>query len=333
MSTSNQIIPEKEGRQVEKMKNPWETLSQHELIGHSPEINHLRNYLPSIAKSEENVTVYGEAGTEKLLATKILFESSLRKDRPVLFSNANNLNNHYEDEVIEPLLAGQKKTDSPLNCTLIIENLEYLDDKAQQKLLILAQKRNLEIKNQTLATDVRIIATAHPTLITDLKNNKFNADLFLALTSVSLKLPPLRERRQDIPLLFEHYLKKQCLEFKKPIPIVDFEVFNHLMKHDWYGNVKELENTIRTMVFTSPDGELLIDSLPFEVENLIFSKVQIQDLNIAVSQLERELLQKSLRKFAGNQSKAAKALCLSEPNLRYKMKKLKINKKDYAFGH
>jgi len=314
------------------MKNPWDTLSQLELIGHSPEMNHLRNYLPSIAKSDENVTVYGEAGTEKLLATKILYESSHRKDKQLLFSNANNLNAHYDEEVTDKFLAGRKKSDAPFLGTLIVENLEYLDETAQQKLLTLAQKTALEIKNQTIPTDIRIIATAHPNLISDLKNNKFNSDLFLALTSVSLKIPPLRERRQDIPLLFEHYLKKQCLDLKKPIPSVDFEVFNHLMKHDWQGNVKELENIIRTMILTSPEGELITDSLPFEVENLHFSRIQIQDLHSAVCQLEKELIQKALRKFAGNQSKAAKVLALSEPNLRYKMKKLKINKKDYAFG-
>ncbi len=314
------------------MKTPWDTLSQLELIGHSPEMNHLRSYLPSIAKSDENVTVYGEAGTEKLLATKILFESSHRKEKPLLFSNANNLNNHYEEEVIEPFLALRKKPDSPLLGTLIIENLEYLNEETQAKLLLLANKGTLELENESVATDIRIVTTTHPNLINDLKNSKFSAELFLALTAVSLKIPPLRDRRQDIPLLFEHYLKKQCEELSKPIPTVDFEVFNHLMKHEWQGNVKELENIIRTMLLTSPEGELLTDSLPFEVENLYFSRIKIQDLHSAVDQLEKELIQKALRKFAGNQSKAAKVLELSEPNLRYKMKKLKINKKDYAFG-
>ena len=295
-------------------------------------MNHLRSYLPSIAKSDENVTVYGEAGTEKLLATKILFESSHRKEKPLLFSNANNLNNHYEEEVIEKFMALRKKPDAPLLGTLVIENLEYLNEESQEKLLILAHKENLELEKENIATDIRIITTAHPNLINDLKNSKFNSDLFLALTSVSLKIPPLRDRRQDIPLLFEHYLKRQCDELNKPIPTVDFEVFNHLMKHEWQGNVKELENIIRTMLLTSPEGELITASLPFEVENEHFSRVQIQDLHSAVNQLEKELIQKALRKFAGNQSKAAKVLELSEPNLRYKMKKLKINKKDYAFG-
>lgn len=313
------------------MKTPWDSLSVNELIGHSPEMNRLRSYLPSIAKSDENVTVYGDAGTEKLLATKILYENSQRKDKPLLFSDANDLNTHY-DEMIDKFLKSRKKADAPIVGTLIVEDLEYLDSATQEKLFLLARKKNLELGKETVATDIRIIATSHPMLVNDLKNNKFSSDLFLALTSVSIKVPPLKDRRQDIPLIMEHYLKKECKELNKTIPSVDFEVFNHLMKYEWPGNVKELENSIRTMLLTSPDGILETEALPFEVENEYFSRVQIQTLNHAVDQLEKELIQKSLRKFAGNQSKAAKVLGLSEPNLRYKMKKLKINKKDYAFG-
>ena len=320
------------------MQDSWSgILYQNQLIGSSPEIVQIRNSISSIAASDEHITIIGEAGTEKLAAAKGIFENSHRARQLLIITKASLLNTAFENEIWEPLFNISASQGSPIDRvegTIVVQDLENLLSDIQDELLSFAQK-SYKLNSQTqqpIQTDFRIIATATPKLHDAFTQNKFNSELFLSLTSLTLKIPPLRERKQDIPLIFEYFLKQICEENGRVIPPINFEVFNQLLKHDWQGNVKELENTVRTLVLSSPEGELIPEALPFAAQKEHFSKLEMQNIGLAISRLEKELIEKALRKFAGNQSKAAQVLCISETNLRYKMKKLGLAKKDFLFG-
>jgi len=150
---------------------------------------------------------------------------------------------------------------------------------------------------------------------------------------LTIRVPSLKDRRQDIPVLFEHYLKQICQDLGRPVPPINFEIFNQMLKYEWPGNVKELENVVRSLVLASPETELLPQALPFFNDQQQFSRLELQSLGIAVAKLEKELIERALRKFAGNQSRAAQVLNISEPNLRFKMKKLGIRKQDFVYGN
>ena len=317
------------------MNEPWvNVMSQLELIGNSNEINQIRKSLPLIGKSDQHVMILGDPGTEKMVVAKIVFENSNRALDPFILTEATRLNTAYEQEIWKPLKEQTATKSEKLFGTLVIQNIELINHCAQEKLYNIAQKSYLtdpETK-KPIETDFRIIATAAPKIQTNVKENKFDSELFLTLTGSIVKLPGLNDRKQDIPGLFDYFLNQICRELDRSLPPVNFEIFNQMLKYDWQGNVKELENVVRTLVLASPEGQLLPEALPFFNTRQQFNKLELQSLGMAVSQLEKELIEKALAKFAGNQTRAAQALCVSEPNLRFKMKKLGIKKEDFVLG-
>ncbi len=318
------------------MNEPWvNLLSQLELIGNSTEINQIRKSLPLIGKSDQHVMILGDPGTEKMVVAKIVFENSKRTAQTVIVTEASRLNTAYEQEIQTPLKDQAARNNSQkLFGTLVIQNIELMNQTAQDKLYNIAQKSYLTDLNdkKPIETDFRIIATASPKIQNQVKDNQFNSELFLTLTGSIVKLPALNDRKQDIPAFFDYFLNQICKELDRPVPPVNFEIFNQMIKYDWQGNVKELENVVRTLVLASPEGQLLPEALPFFNTKQQFNKLELQSLGMAVSQLEKELIEKALAKFAGNQTRAAQALCISEPNLRFKMKKLGIKKEDFVLG-
>ncbi|MBN1541802.1 sigma-54-dependent Fis family transcriptional regulator [candidate division KSB1 bacterium] len=310
-------------------------LFQGELVGNSPEINQIRKSLPHIGRSDQHVIILGNPGTEKLLVAKIIFEQSSYRDGLLIITDATRLNAAYEYEIGRHLPEKTEPAESisTLSGTIVLQNLEHLTAEAQIKLLNIAKRGYLTLPIQgtetTIETDFRILSTASPAIQDSIKSGRFESELFLSLSALMVKLPALVERKQDIPLLFEYYLERFCAELERPLPAVNFEIFNQMLKHPWQGNLKELENTVRSLVLSSPADELLPEALPFYNAHQQFSKLELQSLGTAIAQVEKELIEKALRRFAGNQSRAAQILGISEPNMRFKMKKLGIRKDDF----
>lgn len=301
------------------------------LLGNCPEINRIRKSLAVISKQSQHVLIVGEVGTEKgqiaqLLAKADEYPLSIR-------SSADRLNAAFDQEVWSQL-AGSLPALAPnkLVGVFVIEDVQDLNEAAQKKLLTFAKKGLYRFADleEAVETDFRLITTADPKLLEKEVRNSFNSELFLTLSEWTIKVPPLRERRQDIPLLFENALKQVCAELDRPLPAINFEVFNQMIKYDWPGNLKELANVARTVVLGSPEAELIPEALPFYNQKYQFTRIELQSLGVAVARLEKEMIEAALLKFAGNQSRAALALNISEANLRFKMKKLGLSKKDFV---
>jgi DNA-binding NtrC family response regulator len=306
------------------------------LLGNCPEIDQIRRALSMIGKSNQNVMVVGEPGTEKAQIARAICEHSQVAERCQIESEASKLNAAFDFEISAQIQRAEPDVESlsAIQGVLIIENVDQLTADAQKKLLVLARRGYFTLLGQKkpIATDFRIICTTSTKINNDAMQSGLDSELFLALSELTLKLPSLRDRRQDIPVLFEHYLKNVCEELVRPVPPINFEIFNQMLKYDWPGNVKDLENVVRSLVLSSPGGELLPQALPFFNDRQQFGKLELQSLGAAVAQLEKELIERALRKFAGNQSRAAQVLSISEPNLRFKMKKLGIRKQDFIYG-
>ncbi len=301
------------------------------LMGNCPEINRIRKSIVAISKQNQHVLVVGEPGTEKGQIAHLLADTG--EQEVIIRSSADRLNAAFDQEVWSqispsPATVPAKKASG----VFVIEDVEQLDQEVQKKLMTFAKRGIYRFadKNIAIETDFRLIATGDIRLLDKDSRGSFNPELFLALSEWTIKVPPLRERRQDIPLLFEKILKEVCEELGRPVPAINFEVFHQMLKHDWPGNLKELANVARTAVLGSPESELIPEALPFYNQQHQFTRVELQSLGMAVARLERELIEGALLKFAGNQSRAALALNISEANLRFKMRKLGLSKKDFV---
>lgn len=173
--------------------------------------------------------------------------------------------------------------------------------------------------------DVRLISATHKDLESAIKEGSFREDLFYRLNVVTIKVPPLRERRQDIRPLVEHFLKRYARDNGKKIQGVSREAMDLLYKYDYPGNVRELENIVERAVVITRDTVIQSQDLPFglRTKETVFSE-QVEEkkgLRAAVESLERRLIEKAMLEARFNQSKAAKILGLSERMLRYKLKK------------
>ena len=313
-------------------------LFQTELVGNSPEMNHIRKSVSLASQSKYNAIILGDPGTEKILIAKMIYAKGQQIADSFLIADATRLNIAFEDEMQNGLSPGQanETIDIPRKCIIVIQNLEHLTSEAQHRLLKISKhghyRLNPKDNKETQLTPFRLLCTSTPKIYDEVQNGRFDGDLFLLLSEMTIKLPPLSERKQDIPILVEHFLQRICAELGRPMPAINFEIFNQMLKHSWPGNLKELENVVRNLVLSSPENELLPELLPFFKADQQFGNLQLQPLSAAVAQLEKELIQKALRRFAGNQCRAAQALGLSEPNMRFKMKKLGIRKDDFLLG-
>lgn len=290
----------------------------------------LRKSVMAAGGRDQHVLIVGEPGTEKfkIALTIADIEDDTRALR--ISSNATRLNAAFDQEIWS---AVEKQNPQHLSGFLIIEDVDQLTHDAQGKLLNFANRGYFPLRPGGTMTETRfrILCTCSQQFLIDGKDT-FDSDLFLVLSSVIIRVPPLRDRRQDIPVLMESMLNQICAELDRPVPSINFEVFNQMLKYDWPGNVKELANMVRTLIVSSPENELTPEALPFYNVKQQFNKLELQSLGLAVAQLEKELIERALRKFAGNQSRAAQVLSISEANLRFKMKKLGIRKRDFVTG-
>ena len=176
--------------------------------------------------------------------------------------------------------------------------------------------------------DVRVVATTNVDLKQAVEERKFREDLFYRLNVIPLKIPPLRERREDIHLLVDHFVKKHSLKCQKEVPQISPEVLSVLKDFEWRGNVRELENVIERTVLLHKDEVLLPEHLVIEeVDRSGGEKGSSSASNGSVKEMEKELILRTLDELGGNRTHAAKALGISIRTLRNKLNEYKVQKR------
>ncbi len=303
------------------------------IISQSTEMEDVLNRVARVATSKATVLIRGESGTGKEQVAQAIHVASPRADGPFVVVNCAALS----EGVLESELFGhergaftgavrqmQGRFERAEGGTLFIDEVGDIPAAVQVKLLRAIQEQTFERVGgaETVHVDTRIIAATNRNLEKMVKEGQFREDLYYRLNVVSILIPPLRERRNDIQPLIDHFLKKYSEENGKSILGMSKEALHLMMKYDYPGNVRELENIIEQAVVLSRSDILVTDDLPFSVQELQSeNRMARGTLEERLAIFEQKLLREALAKADGIQTKAAEMLGLSERNLRYKLKK------------
>ncbi len=300
------------------------------IIGKSKAIKDIFGLVETVARSNSNVLITGESGTGKELVAKAIHYESLRAGRPFVPIDCTAL----PEQLLESELFGHEKgaftgayerksgqIELAAGGTIFLDEIGELPLNVQKKFLRFLQEREfLRVGGSSrVKVDVRIIAATNRDLEAEIKNGNFREDLFFRLNVVRVAMPPLRERRDDIPILAAHFLAKFAEANSKAIRSIDSEVVDAFLKYDWPGNVRELENAIERAVVLCPSGTITMQFLPKAIRGLQARQAAcVNGLNLA--ETEKRLLLSALERTSWNQTKAAEELGISRKQLRTKMK-------------
>jgi DNA-binding NtrC family response regulator/HAMP domain-containing protein len=301
-----------------------------DLIGKDPKMQVVYQLIEDVAPSDATVLIQGESGTGKELVARAIHQHSSRKDGPFVVINCS----AYPATLLESELFGHEKGaftgalrqkagrfEQAHGGTVFLDEVGDIPLTAQVKLLRVLQTRKFERVGgeQTLTVDVRVLAATHKDLVQEVKNGAFREDLFYRLNVIPIKLPPLRERQNDIPLLVEHFLKLFATEKAKNLEGVGSEAFRLLLNYPWPGNVRELENTIEHAVVLAKTGQVEAWDLPAGLQS------GSPAVPPTLSQREGKALLEILEECGWNKKLAAQRLGISRSTLYLMMKKHKIS--------
>ncbi len=306
-----------------------------DIISKNHKIHEIFNILPNIAESDSTVLIQGASGTGKELFAKAIHDLSRRKDKPFIKVNCGAL----PDTLLESELFGyvkgaftDAKKDKPGRFALANEGTIFLDEvgdmspSLQVKLLRVLQEKEFEPLGSTSPkkTDVRILAATNKDLSRLVNEGKFRDDLFYRLNVVKIDLPPLSQRREDIPLLIDAFIQKFNTKMGKQITGLTDEAMRTLMRYDYPGNVRELENIIEHAFVLCRGGRIDLDCLPKEItviQEKISSPMMPLPGETPIDRAEAEVIERTLKKYDGNRIKTAKELGLDRTTLWRKIKK------------
>ncbi|WP_457625201.1 sigma-54-dependent transcriptional regulator [Persephonella sp.] len=316
-----------------KEKTGFDTVEEFAgIIGSSPLMKELFKEIDIVSKSESTVLIEGESGTGKELVAKAIHRLSNRKDKPFVAVNCsaipvelfeNELFGHEKGAYTGAFGQGKGKIELAGEGTLFLDEIGELDPVLQAKLLrVLQEKEFYRLGgSKTVPVKCRIIAATNRDLEKMVSEGKFREDLFYRINVVHLKVPPLRERKEDIPLLSRYFLKKYSEINGKNILDIDREAVDILTNYEWKGNVRELENAIERAVVMCQQDIILPEHLPPRITGAVKNKTGY-DLSgeINLLELEKKVILKVLEETGWNQTKAAQKLGISRKQLRTKMK-------------
>jgi DNA-binding NtrC family response regulator len=311
-----------------------DALQDEQIVGNSPKIKSIKRAAKKLAKLDSNLLIIGETGVGKEFISRQIHMYSPRRNRPFVELNCSALGKTvrhrelYGEEKAgaEPQLQTIGILEKANRGILFLKNIEDMSDEYQAEFLqILREKRIRRLGGEeNIPIDIRIVATSLYNLPKELEARGFRRDLFHLLNTLQLDITPLRERKQDIPELFIYFLRRLCDEQGREVPAVPTEMFESILEYDWKGNVRELENCVQNVLAMSPELQLSTEFLPFRIKHHPLDQLEVKNLKAVINEVETYLIGKALRKFAGNQVKAAKLLGIPEATLRFKIRKYHI---------
>ncbi len=307
------------------------------IIGKSKVMAEVFDLIQSVANARSTVLITGASGTGKELVARAIHYTSDRKNKPFIKLNCAAL----PESLVEAELFGYEKgafTDAKKTNrgrfeladggTLLLDEISEMPLNLQSKLLRVIQEREFERigSSTTIKVDVRLIATSNRNLKEAISSGKFREDLFYRLNVIPIHLTPLEERKEDIPLLVEHFIDKYNRENNKNIKGIDQSALRLLMKYHWPGNVRELENLVERAVVTSKHDRLTEDDFPADLAlGPIADELPALRVPMKLEEGNKYLILKTLEKFNGNKTKAAEALGITTRTIRNKLAEYRIN--------
>jgi len=322
----------------------------HNFIGDSPLMDKVFRVIEKVADTDSTVLILGESGTGKeLVARAIHYHHSSRRDKPLIPVNCGAI----PEELLESELFGHEKGaftnairtrigrfEMANGGTIFLDEVAEMSPHLQVKLLRVLQEHEFERLGgtRTIKCDVRILAATNKNLEKTVEEGRFREDLYYRLKVIPIALPPLRDRKTDIPLLVHHFLTQMTRTKKKTVKGISKDVVGALELYDWPGNVRELENIIERMVILSESDYVGVEDLPEKIAKKSGSGQMIQtvvpddgfSLSHAVNEFERQLIINALEKTGWIKNRAAKLLNMNRTTLVEKIKKQGIERSRFS---
>jgi two-component system NtrC family response regulator len=323
-----------------------EKFGKETIIGNSKGIQDVLALAGKVAPTRSTVLITGESGTGKELVARAIHVTSDRKDMPFVSVNCMSLNpgvleselfGHEKGSFTGAMALKRGRFELAQGGTLFLDEIGELSLEMQVKLLRVLQERVIERVGgtETIAVDFRLVAATNKNLQDEITAGRFREDLFYRLNVVNIHLPPLRERREDIPILASHFLRKFSLENNRVVHGFTSGAIDYLSAYEWPGNVRQLENVIERCVVLSSRDVIDVEDLPPELrdeETQFKSAVDLLPLKINLSEtlekIEAALIRRAMVHSGFVQVKTAEMLDVSKSLLQYKLKKYKIAAKN-----
>jgi len=327
-------LTENENVRLKKVLN--KRFSFDNIIGNSKALRKTLSVVESVANSSSTVLITGESGTGKEMIAKAIYQNSNRKNNPFFSFNSSNI----PETLFESILFGYKKGtftgavsdkkgifEEAHTGTLFLDEIANLNDETQKKILRVIQEKEIQPlgSNKVIKVDVRLITATNVELKEKVESGEFRKDLYYRLNIINIELPPLRERKEDIPILFDHFLDKYNKENEKSIKKPDEKFIKLLMEYDWPGNIRELENTAQRCVLLTDGKTLTKNIIPPEILN-VKSYQKKGNFNELVDNFKKEIILSALERNNWVQKKASEELELKATTFSELMKRLNIKK-------
>jgi two-component system response regulator AtoC len=322
-------------------------IDRFDIIGTSTEMLKIYDIIKRVAPTTTSILITGETGTGKELIANAIHRNSPRKDDPFIKINCAAI----AENLLESELFGYEKGaftgavnrkpgrfELAHKGTLFLDEVGELPKDMQVKLLRVIQDQEFERVGglRTIKVDVRLITATNRDLLQDVKENRFREDLYYRLNVLPIPIPPLRERKEDIPMLTDYFLDKFNKKLSRNILNVEQNVREAFLKYEWPGNIRELENLLERLVLLAQDDTLRIEDLPSDIESPeeILSATDLHKpgksfkeiIKSKTAEIEKQMIITALDECGGNVSKAATRLGLSRKGLQLKMIKYDLRK-------
>lgn len=314
-------------------------------IGKSAPMQRVFTTIQQVADTKSTILITGESGTGKELVARALHFSSSRRNKPFVTVNCGAL----PETLLESELFGYMKGaftgavsnkqglfETANGGTIFLDEISATSASLQIKLLRVIQEREFKRVGGTaeIRVDVRVIAASNRDLMSEVEKGAFREDLFYRLNVIPIQLPPLRDRKEDIPLLVEHFLTKFARRegARMSVKSIEKEALRMLMDYPWPGNVRELENTLERIIILAPGNSITPEHIPDSIritqrrQDLSLSDIPDSgiDIEVILAEAEKDLLQKALAKAGGVKTEAARLLGLSFRSLRHRLQKYEM---------
>lgn len=338
-------------RVLARSASPAAETNEGALVGNSLALKSLVERARQVARTDMDVLISAESGTGKELLARLIHQASDRRNRAFVAVNCA----AFPESLLESELFGYArgaftgavtgkagKFELAHTGTLLLDEIGEMPLQLQPKLLRVLQEREVDRlgETRTVRVDVRVIATTNQPLERLVAEGKFRADLFYRLNVVPFTIPPLRERRADVPLLAEHFLRKYAPEGRADAPQLSAELLEHLTAHNWPGNVRELENVVRRAIALHPGAvvgpEFFAPSIggPRVEQDCVQNEMRAPAPPVAAGsgslrELERQLLVATLDAEGGNRTRAARALGICPRTMRNKIREYGLPPRAY----
>ena len=311
-----------------------------EMVGKSGRMREMFKLIEDLAETDSTVLIYGESGTGKELVAEAIHESSTRSGGPFIRVNCAALS----EDILESELFGHVKGaftgaikdrlgrfESANRGSILLDEIGDISPRLQLRLLRVLQEGEFERvgDSKTIRSDVRVIASTNQDLAAKIRLGEFRQDLYYRLNVIRIDLPPLRQRKEDIPLLVDHFLRHFNTTMKKEISGLSPEALAVLMNFPWNGNVRELENCIERAFIVCHDTTILPEHLPDEIlkgDDLARSALRVQGIFHQGEKISKEAVLDVLAQTDWNVAKSARLLGIARNTLYEKMKAIGLSR-------